>query len=112
MFLSAISFIDAIAHTIALDSPIWYNMQRPVGKGFYECEHALKVGGEDSQKCFLGRRRTPKSVLSGSRLQSLLGDHNNPPEGINSIAQVRTPQARPSGLAREKKIHLRVVIAV
>ncbi len=40
---------------------------------------------------------------SGSRLQPLRGDPENPPtEGANAIAQARTPQARPSGTAREK----------
>ncbi len=43
------------------------------------------------------------SGYSGSRLQPLRGDPDNPPpEGTNAIAQARTPQARPSGPAREK----------
>ncbi len=45
---------------------------------------------------------------SGSRLQPLRGDPDNPPpEGTNAIAQARTPQARPSGPAREKNFQCR-----
>ncbi len=50
-----------------------------------------------------------KDVLqTGSRLQPLRGDPDNPPpKGTNAIAQTRTPQARPSGPAREKNFQYR-----
>ncbi len=45
---------------------------------------------------------------TGSRFQPLCGDPDNPHlEGPNAIAQARTPQARPSGPAREKNFHCR-----
>ncbi len=45
---------------------------------------------------------------SGSRLQPLRGDPDNPPpEGTNAITQARTPQARTSGPAREKNFQCR-----
>ncbi len=40
-------------------------------------------------------------------ISSLRDDPNNPPEGTNSTAQARTPQARLSGSAREKNVHCR-----
>ncbi len=49
-----------------------------------------------------------ETTAPGSRLQPLRGDPDNPPpEGTNTIAQARTPQARPSGPAREKYFQCR-----
>ncbi len=45
-----------------------------------------------------------RRLVGPGRLQPLRGDPDNPPpEGTNAIAQARTPQARLSKPAREKK---------
>ncbi len=59
----------------------------------------VEKAGKTNKKTNQGIRRRLNSSSTGSRLQPLRGDPDNPPpEGTNAIAQARTPQARPSGL--------------